>query len=197
MPGREGSSVYWIDAPAAGPRPIPDSSRSGYLGWAPDGRSIYFSSNRGGATNIWKAPLERGGAVQVTTHKWSRVPAVSLDGRYPFFLKVVNADGALNLFRVPLAGGDEEKVLESVDTYNLCRVPVPKVQLVLNDWPATGWPGRFSNAVTEGVSSGGCLEAGSCWCRCCARIQSRACGQQPSGGASGPRLVFTHPQRRA
>jgi Tol biopolymer transport system component len=26
--------------------------------WAPDGRSLFYSSGRGGASNIWKVPID-------------------------------------------------------------------------------------------------------------------------------------------
>jgi dipeptidyl aminopeptidase/acylaminoacyl peptidase len=34
--------------------------------WAPDGRSIYFLSSRGGSSQVWRLPLEGGEALQVT-----------------------------------------------------------------------------------------------------------------------------------
>ena len=124
MPGRQGASIYWIDAPTAAPRAVPDSSRSGHLAWAPDGRSIYFSAEHGRATSIWSVPLTGGAAAQITTDSASRAPAVSPDGRFLFFLKLVGPDGANDLYRVPLAGGAEEKVLAFVDAYSVCRAGV-------------------------------------------------------------------------
>lgn len=125
VPGRQESSIYWIDAPGATPRVVPDSAPSGYLTWAADSGSIYFSSTRKQATNIWRVPLDgQSAAAQVTTRNLSRAPIASPDGRFLWFLKVVSPDGAQDLFRLPLAGGEEEKVLQFVDAYCPCHTGV-------------------------------------------------------------------------
>ncbi len=117
-PGAQGSSISLIDAPGAAPRPVAGSERCGYLEWAHDGRTIYFSSNRGTYTEIWKIAAEGGDAVQVT-HRGGRVPAASSDGRYLYYLRMAAADGRNHLWRLPLNGGQEERVLEFVDAYSL------------------------------------------------------------------------------
>ena len=116
-PGPDGSSIYVLEEPGLAPRLVPGSHRCGYLAWSPDG-NLYFSSNRGGNTQIWKIAPEGGEAVQVST-RGGRVPAVSADGRYLYYLRLLSTAGDQQLLRVPLAGGDEEKVLDFVDTYDL------------------------------------------------------------------------------
>jgi Tol biopolymer transport system component len=56
--------------------------------WSPDGRFLYFASNRGGSMNLWRVEIaERSGKVlrapePVTTpSEWSALPSFSHDGR--------------------------------------------------------------------------------------------------------------------
>ena len=74
--------------------------------WAPDGHSIYFSSNRGGGLNLWRIPVDEAGgpagaAVQVTTGAGDDVePAVAPDGkRVVFAVRGINSD----LWRLPVS----------------------------------------------------------------------------------------------
>src|SRR5262249_16308283 len=66
--------VYTI--PAAGGEPIRvtnDAAADRNPGWSPDGKYLYFSSNRGGSFNLWRVPMEEqsgkilGQPEQVTT----------------------------------------------------------------------------------------------------------------------------------
>jgi Tol biopolymer transport system component len=116
-PGPDGSSIYVVEAPDVSPREVTGSYRCGYLAWSSDGHALYFSSNRGGNVQIWSIPTEGGEAVQVTT-RGGRVPAVSGDG-YLYYLRLASTAGDNSLFRMPLAGGGEEHVVDSVEAYGL------------------------------------------------------------------------------
>lgn len=116
-PGPDGSSIYILEEPSLAPQVVPGSYRCGYLTWSPDG-NLYFSSNRGGSTQIWRIRPEGGEAVQVTT-RGGRAPGVSADWRYLYYLRLMSTAGDQQLFRVQLAGGEEEKVLDFVDAYSL------------------------------------------------------------------------------
>ncbi|HSN86574.1 MAG TPA: protein kinase, partial [Thermoanaerobaculia bacterium] len=55
--------------------------------WSPDGRFLYFASNRGGGMNLWRVAVdERSGQVQgdpqpvTTSSEWSALPSLSRDG---------------------------------------------------------------------------------------------------------------------
>lgn len=117
-PGAQGSFICLIGEPGATPRPVSGSERCGYLVWAPDGKALYFSSNRGTGAEIWKIAAAGGDAMQLT-HHGGRVPAASSDGRHLYYLRMAGADGRNHLWRLPLGGGQEEKVLEFVDAYSL------------------------------------------------------------------------------
>jgi Tol biopolymer transport system component len=116
-PGADGSSIYVVEERGLAPQLVPGSHRCGYLAWARDG-NLYFSSNRSGSTQIWRIAPEGGQAVQLTT-QGGRAPAVSADGRYLYYLRLMTTAGDQQLFRAPLAGGNEEKVLDFVDAYSL------------------------------------------------------------------------------
>jgi Tol biopolymer transport system component len=84
-----------------------DSSDETLPNYSRDGRWIYFASDRGGSRNIWKMPAE-GGPVAQVTHNGGFFAAESPDGHYLYYAK---AD-APGLWRMPLSGGTEEKVLD-------------------------------------------------------------------------------------
>jgi serine/threonine-protein kinase len=74
--------------------------------WGPDGRRIYFASNRGGGLNLWRMPVSEDGrpagpAEQVTTGAGDDVePALAPDGRRVVFaVRGINAD----LWRLPVS----------------------------------------------------------------------------------------------
>ncbi len=74
--------------------------------WSPSGRFIYFSSDRGGGMNIWRAPVQADGTLaaplqQVTTGAGQDVePAIAPDGRQLAFATMrQNAD----LWRLPVS----------------------------------------------------------------------------------------------
>ncbi|MCU1272886.1 MAG: serine/threonine protein kinase [Bryobacterales bacterium] len=76
--------------------------------WSRDGSWIYFSSDRSGAREIWKITPPGGQPVQLTRNG-GVLPAVSPDGNFVYFAR--DSDG-LSLWRIPVAGGSEEHVLD-------------------------------------------------------------------------------------
>jgi Tol biopolymer transport system component/DNA-binding winged helix-turn-helix (wHTH) protein len=86
-----------------------DSSIEGVPNYSRDGRWIYFASDRGGSWNVWKMPAEGGPATQVTRNG-GFFASESPDGQYLYYAKAPDGPG---LWRVPLGGGSEEKVLDS------------------------------------------------------------------------------------
>jgi Tol biopolymer transport system component len=93
-----------------------EPSIDGIPSWSGDGRWIYFASTRAGVTpDIWRVSPHGGEAVRLTRNGGFE-PRESPDGRYLFYLD--RGPGGLatpaRLMRVPLAGGQEELMLERV-----------------------------------------------------------------------------------
>jgi Tol biopolymer transport system component len=81
--------------------------------WSADGRWMYFTSTRGGKEDIWKAPVDGGGApVQLTRNGGCR-PIASDDGRFVYYTRRKRqASQGANLWRVGVDGGGETQVFE-------------------------------------------------------------------------------------
>ena len=95
-----GSDLYAI--PAAGGTRIKvtnDAARDWSPAWGPDGRHLYFSSDRGGAMNLWRIRVdERSGralaapeAVTTGVHASSEQPSLSRDARKLVFRSSIRA----------------------------------------------------------------------------------------------------------
>jgi Tol biopolymer transport system component len=74
--------------------------------WSHDGRWIYFGSNRSGAWQIWKISSD-GGTPQQVTKQGGFVASESYDGQWVYFAK----SDAPGVWRIPVGGGDEKKIL--------------------------------------------------------------------------------------
>ena len=95
-----------------------EPSMDGVPSWSGDGRWIYFASTRAGVIpDIWRVSPDGGPATRMTRNGGFE-PKESPDGRYLFYLDRHPAglaiDGTARLMRLPLAGGQEELVLERV-----------------------------------------------------------------------------------
>jgi Tol biopolymer transport system component len=102
--------IYLIDASGGTPqRMTQHKSDDAVPSWSRDGRSIYFVSNRTKEWQIWKMPAEGGEAVQVSKHG-GHIAYESFDGKFVYFART---PGQTSVWRVPVGGGDETKVLES------------------------------------------------------------------------------------
>ena len=105
-PGEAGQRDVWTVAPSGGPAvPVTNDLPTDWNPvWAPDGRSLFFSSNRGGSMNLWQVQVdETSGTVlgrpqPVTTPSpYSGYVSLSRDGRRIAYAHVTSA---LNLFKV-------------------------------------------------------------------------------------------------
>jgi Tol biopolymer transport system component len=101
--------IYVIGADGGKPRILTEGADDVRPSWSQDGRWIYFGSNRNGDWQIWKVAVEGGKAIQVTQHG-AREAFESVDGKFLYYSKGFGVPG---IWRVPSAGGHEEKVLET------------------------------------------------------------------------------------
>jgi Tol biopolymer transport system component/DNA-binding winged helix-turn-helix (wHTH) protein len=83
--------------------------------WSRDGHWIYFSSDKSGRYEIYKMPAQGGTPVRVT--KEGGINATeSTDGLVLYYAKTPHSPTAI--WRVPVAGGQEEKVIDGL-SYSL------------------------------------------------------------------------------
>ncbi|MFL6353147.1 MAG: protein kinase domain-containing protein [Bryobacteraceae bacterium] len=83
--------------------------------WSRDGQSLYFV----GGGEIWKMRSTGGGAVQITRNKGD-VPQQSPDGKFVYYSK--GWPLPLSVWKMPVEGGEETKVLDSVNPSTLWTV---------------------------------------------------------------------------
>ena len=80
--------------------------------WSGDGKWIYYCSSRNGHPEVWKVPASGGKEVQVTRNG-GRIAFESSDGEDLYYTK---DEGGL--WKMPLRGGSETKVLDSINQQN-------------------------------------------------------------------------------
>lgn len=113
--------VYVVEAGGGVPRRLTIApSNEGGAAWSRDGSWIYFMSDQTGRPEIWKMPPEGGQALQVTRNGGHQA-VESPDGKWLYYSKSIKrpgmpeslpGEGAPGVFRMPVAGGEEEQVLE-------------------------------------------------------------------------------------
>ena len=80
--------------------------------WTPDGRSVLFTSDRNGTTDIFQQPLESDIAEPLVVGAGDQnIPRVTSDGRWVLYSDVT-APGRTRLMRIPLVGGTPKPILE-------------------------------------------------------------------------------------
>jgi Tol biopolymer transport system component len=116
---KEGNNVdvYVMSASGGLPRrittaPAIDATPS----WSRDGRWIYFASNRTSSWQVWKVPSsgEEAASSRQVTRGGGFAAIESTDGRHVYFTRRMSGtlDPQNALWRIPVAGGDEEVVLQ-------------------------------------------------------------------------------------
>ena len=119
--------LWTVDADGAAPvRVTADADLDWSPTWSPDGRFLYFSSDRGGSLNLWRVAMdERTGQVlsaprPVTTpSRWSGQAALAADGVtlvYTALDRRTNAErAALDPDRLEIVGAPEEMTRGTVE----------------------------------------------------------------------------------
>ncbi len=112
---REGQvGVYVVNADGGAPRRLtsgwyPSWSRNGNPSWSRDGKWIYFISNRSGDFESFRMPATGQGPVQFVA---VGAPGMeSPDGKLFYFTR---GGTSPSLWRVPVEGGEESQVIESL-----------------------------------------------------------------------------------
>jgi len=117
LPSRGETNIYIIPAQGGELRQLTYTTFNELApSFSRDGNWIYFGSDRSGDFQVWKMPSKGGDAVQVT-RKGGSHPQESMDGKMLFYLKPINLDYD-ELWKVPVEGGEELRVLEKVLLWN-------------------------------------------------------------------------------
>src|SRR6185503_10759882 len=106
------ASTYVISSEGGRPKRL-GSADPDPTGWSRDGTWIYFNSKRSGDGQIWRMPAGGGDAVQVTRKGGGNNVVESFDRRFIFYLKHTGGEDE-TVWKVPIEGGQEAQVLESV-----------------------------------------------------------------------------------
>ncbi len=106
-PGGHGD-IFVVDVERRVPRRLITSTSDDVVSsWSNDGRWIYFSSNRSGTYQLWKAPAEGGPAVQMTKNG-GFAPLESPDGQFVYYAKFKDP----GIWKVSVQGGEETLILD-------------------------------------------------------------------------------------
>jgi len=108
---KEHSEVYLLEVASRATRMLTTlpGANNGGPNWSRDGKRIYFYSDKGGGPfEVWSLPSEGGTAVQAT-RQGGVFAQESADSRSLYFMKLE----APGIWRMPLAGGEESRILSS------------------------------------------------------------------------------------
>jgi Tol biopolymer transport system component/DNA-binding winged helix-turn-helix (wHTH) protein len=87
-------------------------NQHGTPSWSRDGKWVYFFSNRSGKNQVWKAPAG-GGDPLLVTKQGGTYGVESPDGKFVYYLRSWEGS-TTELWRVPVEGGEEIRIIESV-----------------------------------------------------------------------------------
>jgi Tol biopolymer transport system component len=122
--------IWVTDAAGGAPRRITsDPANDNMPSWSRDGRFIYFGSLRGGAANIWRAPVGGGPPELVTSGLGPAYEA--LDGKTLY----VSPGGPSPLMAVPTTGGPQRQVVDCVPVWGFAVGPAGIYHLSCAGWP--------------------------------------------------------------
>lgn len=131
---REGKSGIWI-ADAGGKIEKIALQRGSWPAWAPDDRSLFVNSGRGGSGNLWRVSLDSGDWFQVTRGAGGNdtYPSIAPNGSIAYS----NFRHSLHLYRTSLLTGETERLIDGSGR-NLHADVSPDGQRVVYESSRTG-----------------------------------------------------------
>ena len=141
--------VYVIGVEGGRPLPLTNHPADDAIAsFSKDGRWIYFASSRTGRFEIWKMPAEGGEPVQLT-RKGGWIGRESPDGKSLYYAPSRDLS---SLWRVPLAGGEEQKIIDSVVGTSF-EVTAKGIYFARPRLRGAGNPIEFFDFATEKIST--------------------------------------------
>jgi Tol biopolymer transport system component/DNA-binding winged helix-turn-helix (wHTH) protein len=144
------SHVFVINAEGGQPRQVTQGdSENGVASWSMDGKWLYFASNRTGSWQVWKITPEGNSLTQITQQGgFAALP--SLDGKFLYYAKGRDVAG---LWRVPVDGGEEMKLLDGPPVGGWGYYAVTSDGIYYPDMPGPGKPGVYFYSFATQTSS--------------------------------------------
>jgi serine/threonine protein kinase/Tol biopolymer transport system component len=100
--------------------------------WSPDGKYLYFASDRGGSMNLWRVPMDEESGKPtgepeaiVTPATWLAHPTISADGRRIAYCNVVETQNIQRIAFDPVSGkrtGEPEWITTGSGRWSSCDV---------------------------------------------------------------------------
>jgi Tol biopolymer transport system component len=114
---KSGRSAIWLVGVEDGrpPRLLTTGQEDMTPNWSHDKQWVYFSSKRTGSEQIWKMRVQEGQqseAKRLTTRQGGVGPVESADRKWVYYFAFAVPAEPPALWKVPVEGGEEERVLE-------------------------------------------------------------------------------------
>jgi Tol biopolymer transport system component len=152
------ADLFTVSNHGGKPRRITTDPANDFMAsWSRDGRWIYFTSNRSGSFQVWKmdaaaveSAMGRSAALVQLTRKGGRGGLESPDGSFFYYAKTW---GPGSIWKVPVSGGKEELLIESLASHHLFSVVEDGIYFVPPFEPGTAAEIRFYRFLTGRIES--------------------------------------------
>ncbi len=102
----------------------------------PDGKTIVFTSNRDGNSNIWKMKIDGSEQLQLTHGGMDRFPEVTPDGKWVFYGSAIS--GRFSVCKISVSGGTPTRINDGIWT-DATPSPNGKLLAITSFEEKTGW----------------------------------------------------------
>jgi Tol biopolymer transport system component len=114
------SNIYVVNSEGGTPIQLTQSAGANIVPcWSQDGATIFFGSSRTGTFQIWRINAD-GSNPEVITRQGGSAPRGS-DGKFLYYAK--SPALASDIWKVPITGGEEIRILEGVYRYSFAVAP--------------------------------------------------------------------------
>jgi len=115
------SNIYVVNSEGGAPRRLTQGNWANIVPcWSKDSASIFYGSNRSGTFQIWKMDADGNHPVMITRDGGFGA-LLSTNGEFLYYTKSPALAG--DIWRVPVAGGEERKITDGVYRYSFALAP--------------------------------------------------------------------------